>query len=215
MNLSFERISTNSIWAETRFRDHFARYFFTRKYIKNKRVLDIACGFGYGTKIISSKASLVFGVDSDESVIKSCKTYQKGENIEYYVGDATKLDFDNKSFDCIVSFETIEHIIEYNDFLREVKRLLTPDGIFIVSTPNYSGELIKNNYHVSDFTENEFKDLMRLNFKKVDFYYQGKSFFPFPGRGFLEILLGIKRDVAIRRKKTEFKHAVSIAICRN
>jgi hypothetical protein len=90
--------------------------------------------------------------------------------------------------------------------------VLKPGGKLIMSTPNYLGEIVKNKYHVSNFTTQQFHDAVAEVFMIEKKLYQGKHFYPIPGRGIIETLLGIKKDVEIREELPEFDHHVSILI---
>ena len=113
---------------------HLKRYDFARRYVQGRRVLDVACGVGYGSRYLADIAASVVGVDLDPAATSYAKAhYADLENVNFIQGDALKLPFDTHSFEVICSFETIEHVPDAPQFLKEVCRLLTPDGIFIVS----------------------------------------------------------------------------------
>ena len=112
--------------------EHLHRYYAAMELAKGKAVLDIACGEGYGTAILSEKAKKVFGVDIDTvSIDHAVRTYKKG-NIEFIQGSAENIPLPENSVDIVVSYETIEHIDEeaQKKFLNEVK---TPIGLPIQS----------------------------------------------------------------------------------
>lgn len=132
------------------FLEHFERYKFASRYTKGLVILDAACGEGYGTNfLLKNGAKRVIGIDKSEKAIEEAKMKYSGE---FRVMDVTKLEFEDNYFDCVVSFETIEHLIEYKKFLDEIKRVVKPKGIVIMSTPNYVFELVKFKYHVSNFS---------------------------------------------------------------
>jgi len=108
--------------------EHYHRYATILDVVSNKDVLDVACGEGYGSEIIAGIARTVVGVDiSEKTVLHATKNYKK-ENLEFHQGDATKLNFTNDSFDVVVSFETIEHLLQQEKVLSEFKRVLKQDG---------------------------------------------------------------------------------------
>lgn len=141
-------------------------------------MLDIACGEGYGSNIMADAAKEVVGIDLDEETINEARLKYKKPNIRYLAGSATKIPIaENYSFDLIISFETLEHIDEQEQvaFLKEVKRLLKPEGVFVVSTPDrnvYGG----NPFHKKEFTENEFVEFIKSYFKYSTLFGQ-KSYF--------------------------------------
>lgn len=186
------------------FLEHFERYKFASKYTKAGIVLDIACGSGYGTDyLLKHGAKRVVGVDKSKEAVDEAKAKYLGE---FCVMDATKLDFEDNYFDCVVSFETIEHLIEYKIFLDEIKRVVKPQGIVIISTPSYVFELIKFKYHVKNFRREEFINLFNDYFKDAKFFGQAKWFLAFPGRGYLEKIFKPKRSPRIYKLSNNIKN---------
>lgn len=172
-----ERQAYNEIspwWGE-----HIHRYREAIKGIpKDAKVLDLACGNGYGAFLISEYTSdNVIGGDLDKTVIEGCKNQFQRKNLIYKVMDATNIPYKEQFFDCVVSFETIEHTKEYESVLLEFYRVLKPGGKLFLSTPNIkinSPEgIIRNKYHTQEFNYSELKKIIkRLNFKTIDFYGQ-------------------------------------------
>lgn len=154
--------------------EHWHRYLYATEFVKDKVVLDIACGMGYGSYLLSGYASSVVGIDiNPDAVLSASNTYVK-QNLQYLVGTVGNIPLDRNHFiDVITSFETIEHIPEEDQtkFLQEVKRLLKPDGLLIISTPNklYYSDLAnyKNEFHVREFYLSEFKNFLSDRFMHV------------------------------------------------
>jgi SAM-dependent methyltransferase len=139
--------------------EHWHRYLLAREYAHGKRVLDIPCGEGYGSHLLAGVADSVVGVDiSNEAVAHASEKYRK-QNLQYIAASGTQMPLPDASFDFIVSFEMIEHIHEQEAFLREVNRLLKPDGVFLISSPNrpeYSDKTgYKNEFHVKELDKEE------------------------------------------------------------
>ena len=156
--------------------EHLHRYALASEFSEDKIVLDVACGEGYGTKLISKNANAIWGLDIDEeSIINANKNYQ-ASNLNYKCGDINKMPFENKKFDLVTCFETIEHVKNYNTSLKEIKRVLKDDGILIMSTPNklvYSDNRnFKNKFHTHEFYIDEYKNWINNNFKYNTFLYQ-------------------------------------------
>ncbi len=155
---------------------HLAHYEFALQYVRTKKVLDIGCGTGYGADLIASKASEVIGVDISDEAINYARQHYKRENIKFSVGDATHLNFlKEKEFDTVVSFEVIEHIAAYFQYLKEIRRVLKDDGILIISTPNKKyhspdSEKPLNPFHVTEFELDDFKNLLKKYFGNVKLY---------------------------------------------
>jgi O-antigen biosynthesis protein len=159
--------------------EHWHRYLYAAEMVKNKKVLDIASGEGYGSNILADSAMSVTGVDISEEAVKHAGIKYKRDNLIYIAGSASKIPVEGSAvFDVVTSFETIEHIDENSQkmFLQEVKRLLKPGGIFIVSTPNkdlYTDKAAsKNEFHVKEFYADEFRKFLSGFFKNVDFFGQ-------------------------------------------
>jgi 2-polyprenyl-3-methyl-5-hydroxy-6-metoxy-1,4-benzoquinol methylase/glycosyltransferase involved in cell wall biosynthesis len=157
--------------------EHLHRYAYTTQFVHNKRVLDLACGEGYGSYLLARSAESVVGIDIDEKTIKHARNKYIKRNLEFKVGSITEVPItDERLFDVAVCFEALEHIEDHEKLLSEVKRLLTPDGVFIVSTPNktaYSDEPQFNNpFHVHELYFDEFKELFEKYFRNVKFLGQ-------------------------------------------
>jgi len=154
---------------------HLKRYDFARSFVSGKKVLDVACGVGYGSRYLAESAASVTGVDLDSWAISYAKSrYGDLANIDFLEGDALKLPFEAHSFDVVCSFETIEHVPNAHLFLTEVQRLLIPNGIFIVSTPaaRHTTSTPKNPHHVQEWTPHDFKALLSEHFPQVQLYSQ-------------------------------------------
>lgn len=215
MNFSGERAMDKIAFWNLRFADHLERYHFAKKYCDGAVVLDVACGSGYGTQMLSNVAKKVVGLDVDATSVDYCKSHIHKDNCEFLLWDWVRIPFDDNTFDVVVSFETIEHIVDYHGFMKEVKRVLKPGGTLILSTPNYMWEVYKNIYHVSNFTTIHLVDLFHQYYKDFKVYYQGKHIFPFPGRWFIQVFLNlfwIRRDIKIRDSKPKFDHHVTMIV---
>jgi len=154
--------------------EHIARYIFAENYVEGKTVLDVACGCGYGTDYLAQSAKQVFGVDVSQEAIDYANENYKKDNMIFLQGNACSLPFPDHSFDVIISFETLEHIPDYEQFISECYRVLNNDGIFICSTPNKNASAVENQYHVKEFTPDEFKQLTSTKFKIIKMFGQSR-----------------------------------------
>lgn len=156
--------------------EHLHRYALASEFVKGKRVLDIASGEGYGSEMLSRAAASVVGVDLDPGAVEHAQKKYGKENLSFKKGNCEQIPLSDHSVDVVVSFETIEHLTNHEKMLSEVKRVLTPDGILIVSTPDkheYT-EVPKhhNQFHVKELYRNEFEKLLGTYFKNQKFLGQ-------------------------------------------
>ena len=155
------------------YQEHIERYKFAAEFVQG-RVLDIACGSGYGSKMLADRAEEVWGGDISEEAIKIAKEKYSGENVHFRLMDASELPFDNNYFDLVVSFETIEHLKDSEKFVAEIKRVLKPGGRLILSTPDkrVTKKLgVENKFHVKEFGKKELADILKNDFK-LEFFGQ-------------------------------------------
>ncbi|MCL5777445.1 glycoside hydrolase family 99-like domain-containing protein [Limibaculum sp. FT325] len=157
---------------------HYHRYLFALQFCSGKDVLDVACGEGYGASLLASAASSVAGLDVDGETIAFARRNYDRDNLTFRQGDATRMPFDNGSFDVVVSFETIEHFAEHEAFLAEIRRVLRPRGLLIISSPNrpiYSDKPgYDNPFHVRELDFGQFDELLKTHFKHVQMLGQRK-----------------------------------------
>ncbi len=117
------------------------------------RVLDIACGYGFGSARLAAQAREVVGADLDAATIRLVsERYADVPNLSFTAANALMMPFADASFDTVVSFETIEHV-DAGRFLAEVRRVLRPGGLFIMSTPqNAIGHVPVNPHHLVEYS---------------------------------------------------------------
>jgi SAM-dependent methyltransferase len=178
MNFSGERYIPELDAADISY-EHWHRYLFASALVKDKAVLDIASGEGYGSSLLAKTARQVTGVDSSlEAVVHASHTYKAG-NLEFRQGSVDRIPVPGHGvFDVVVSFETIEHVgdTEQLGFSREAKRLLKAGGFLLISTPDkaiYTDRPgYQNQFHKKEFYRNEFLDFFRPFFRTVCLFSQ-------------------------------------------
>ena len=118
--------------------EHFQRYKTVLDLVKNKVVLDAACGEGYGSSIIGTVANQVIGIDLNGEAIDRATANYGNDKVSFLTASVAELPIESNSIDVVVSFETIEHVPEevQIEFIKEVRRVLKEDGLFIISSPN-------------------------------------------------------------------------------
>lgn len=165
------------IWVE-----HWHRYHFASRWCAGKRVLDVACGEGYGTALLARHAAHVTGVDlSAEAIAHARGRYASLANAEFTEASCTALPLADASVDVAVSFETIEHIAAQAEFIGELARVLTPEGVLVLSCPNkleYSDKRgYANEFHVKELYRDELASLVAARLPAIAWYGQRPSFF--------------------------------------
>jgi SAM-dependent methyltransferase len=163
------------IWYE-----HVHRYVLAREAVTGMRVLDAACGEGYGSVCLAGRAKHVTGVDvSAQSITHAAARYQ-AVNLSFLQADCRKLPFPDGHFDCIVSFETLEHMQEQEQLLAEFRRVLARNGFLLISSPDkaiYSNVMQNENpFHVRELERQEFEDLLATEFPAVRLMGQKLAF---------------------------------------
>ncbi len=157
--------------------EHWHRYAFAHALAKGRRVLDAACGEGYGSALLAPVAAQVTGVDIDAaSVAHATARYGSHSNLRFLQADVTALDdLQAHSFDLIVSFETLEHLAAQEKLLDGFARLLAEDGVLLISTPdkcNYNADAEPNPFHVRELERDEFEAMLAARFPARRLYAQ-------------------------------------------
>ena len=195
--------------------EHYQRYQFAKQFVKGKTVLDAACGEGYGSSLLAEEAAKVTGLDIDRNAVEKAGKKKKKEKLSYQSGSVEKLPFEDGNFDAVVSFETIEHVGEevQKSFLREISRVLKPDGILIMSTPNKAvyTDLVEGNnpFHVKEFYVNEFREFLSGYFANMEFYCQ------YPDLGYFISKENEEVNICNKKGRSQKESRYVIAVCSN
>jgi len=162
MSAAEERLandSTSELWGE-----HRARYRFALQWAAGQRVLDIACGAGFGLCMLREAGARATGMDYDVSTLRGID--------QVACADAARLPLPDRTVDLAVSFETIEHVPDAAAMLRELRRVLREGGCLVLSTPNRAFRASANPFHVQEFTADELRALLCSHFESVAIYGQ-------------------------------------------
>jgi len=165
----------DDLWSE-----HVARYAFARRYAQGKRVLDAGCGTGYGSAELTQSAAEVTGVDVAADAIEYARANYPIAGLRFIESSCSALPFPPESFDVLVAFEVIEHIPNFRAFLDESARVLTAEGLFIVSSPNkryYArtrAQTGPNPFHEHEFEAEEFVRELERVFPNVRLLLQNR-----------------------------------------
>ena len=171
--------------------EHLARYGFAESLVAGKRVLDAGCGVGYGSARLARSADHVVGLDNAREPLLTTKHEYGDSHVRLAEGDCRSLPFSDASFDVVVAFEVIEHLENWRGLLAEARRVLTPGGRLLVSTPNkvyyQQTRTTPNLYHVHEFDYDEFRGELAKFFKNTTMFLENHSdaitFTPLTARG--------------------------------
>jgi ubiquinone/menaquinone biosynthesis C-methylase UbiE len=159
--------------------EHWHRYAFARQFTVGKRVLDAACGEGYGSALLGAVAESVVGIDIDAAAIAhASERYGDEGRVRFLSGSCTALPLPDASVDVVVSFETIEHLDapDQPKMLAEFARVLAVDGLLVISSPNkrlYSDERgYVNEFHRHELYRDGLASLLAASFPAQSWYHQ-------------------------------------------
>lgn len=180
--------------------EHIARYYFATPYVRG-RVLDIACGTGYGCHMVAKERKYevtdIVGVDNDPDTVHYANREYNHQKVSYMLGDAMDPELPERlgRFDTILSFETIEHVEDDRRFMDQLYSMLQPGGTLVLSSPfgRGRGKPTSEPFHVHQLTPEEFEGLFE-RFQEVDIYYQ--------------------RGVTFEKPRDGVRYFIGIAVCR-
>jgi SAM-dependent methyltransferase len=152
--------------------EHHVRYHLAARCVTaHHRVLDAGCGVGWGSQILAQAgAAAVTGIDIDPEAIDSAK--RRCPSADFVVGDLLELPFTSAAFEVVTCFESIEHVTDPSRALDEIRRVLAPDGIVLVSSPNPDVYPSGNPFHVHELRPTELLDAMLARFAHAQLWRQ-------------------------------------------
>lgn len=127
-------------------------------------VLEIGTGSGYGIEVVAPHAQRFVTIDKHAPAPELLAR----PGVEFRRATVPPLPFGDASFDCVISFQVIEHIERDAEFVREIHRVLRPGGRFVVSTPNAPMSLTRNPWHVREYTPEQLRKLLGGSFREIE-----------------------------------------------
>lgn len=159
--------------------EHMHRYRLAALLAEGRDVLDVASGEGYGSAMMAKVARSVIGVDLSEDAVAHAQATYGTEVLSFRHGNATQIPLQENSVDLAISFETIEHLTDHVGMMSELRRVLRPGGVLLISSPNkavYSDQPdYSNPFHERELYSDEFIALVSSYFSHFVHYQQKTS----------------------------------------
>ena len=170
-----ERLAGES-WASPWREEHQARYLWASEFTRGAQVLDIACGSGFGVKILLERgAARVVAADLSEEALLAAEEALRpfGDRAEVRKVDALEMSLEDGTFDAVTSMETLEHLPDPLRFVSEAARVLRPGGILALSTPNAlvtlpEGGKPTNPFHMREYSPTELAGILHPHFRVLE-----------------------------------------------
>ena len=153
------------------FRRHLAVYEWIAARAHGRRVVDLACGEGYGSAVLARTAASVVGVDANPEAFEHARLKYTNERVRF---ERNMLEIWTGDVDCVVFLQTIEHVQDPDAVMAHMRELIGPAGVAYVSTPNVltlapkGAERSGNPWHVREYRAAEYRALCERHFGSVD-----------------------------------------------
>ena len=153
------------------FQRHLVVYEWIAARAHGRRVVDLACGEGYGSAVLGRTAASVVGVDANPEAFEHAQLKYTSETVRF---ERTMIELWRGDADCVVFLQTIEHVQDAGAVLDAIREQIGPDGVAYVSTPNVltlapeGAERSGNPWHVHEYRPEEFRALCERHFSRVD-----------------------------------------------
>lgn len=142
------------------FQRHLFAYEQAIPFIKG-HVLEVGCGTGYGMKVLAPFAETYTAIDKFDAPT------ELPPNATFQQCNLPPLPFSDACFETVVSFQVIEHIEDDEAYIAEIARVLKPNGVALLTTPNIKMSLTRNPWHVREYTAAQLSALTHRHFASV------------------------------------------------
>lgn len=155
------------------YRRHLVVYEWIAARTLGKRVVDMACGEGYGSEVLSRGAASVVGVDANPEAHEHARLRYVRQNLRF---ERDLVETFREECDAVVFLQTIEHVQNPGEILEHFKSMLAPGGVAYVSTPNLltlappGADKSENPWHVKEYRAHEFRELCEAHFDQVELW---------------------------------------------
>jgi len=155
------------------YRRHLVVYEWIAARTIGKRVVDMACGEGYGSEVLSRGAASVVGVDANPEAHEHARLRYARQNLRF---ERDLVETFREECDAVVFLQTIEHVQSPGEILEHFTSMLAPGGVAYISTPNLltlappGAEKSENPWHVKEYRAEEFRALCEGRFEQVELW---------------------------------------------
>ena len=152
---------------------HLKAYQTAEKFVEGKKLLEIGCNTGYGSATLADLPGEMHAIDVSEKAIRTAKDEHGDSGIHFRVTDGRQLPFGSDEFDVIIAFQLIEHVVDADALLQDIRRVLRKDGLLLMTTPNGEMRLDPgmkpwNKFHVREYAHQELRACIHRSFEHVD-----------------------------------------------
>jgi SAM-dependent methyltransferase len=153
------------------FRRHLVVYEWIARRAYGRRIVDLACGEGYGSAVLARSAASVVGVDANPEAFEHARLKYTDGRLRF---ERNMLELWTGDVDCVVFLQTIEHVQDPDAVMAHIRELIGSRGVAYVSTPNVltlapkGAERSGNPWHVREYREAEYRALCARHFRSVD-----------------------------------------------
>ncbi|OGH24853.1 MAG: hypothetical protein A2800_01240 [Candidatus Levybacteria bacterium RIFCSPHIGHO2_01_FULL_40_16] len=168
--ISAERMDAENPLLPPFFYQQQKAYSFCMKFAKDKDVLEVGSGSGYGTYRLAKVASNILGIDSSELAVNKSKEKYKADNLNFIWSKIE--DYRTKQeFDVVIALQVLEHLEKPELFLRKVAAILKKEGLLLITTPNSQTQSYNENpYHYKEYSFGELRNFFSKYFREVNLY---------------------------------------------
>jgi SAM-dependent methyltransferase len=155
------------------FRRHLVVYEWIAERTRGKRVVDMACGEGYGSDVLAATAASVTGVDANPEAHEHARSRYVRDNLTFA---RDLVETYTEECDAVVFLQTIEHVRDPDEVLEHFRSMLAPGGVAYISTPNLltlapeGAEKSENPWHIKEYRAEEFRELCEAHFDHVEIH---------------------------------------------
>lgn len=152
---------------------HEKSYVAVAEHAAGRSVLDFGCNDGYGTRLLAKHAARVVGVDVSPVAIAAARAGDPIGDLRFELLEGPHTPFEDGEFDLVVSFQVIEHVRDHDAYLAEIRRVLRPGGLAVLTTPNAlqrlePGQPPWSPFHVREYSPKELAQTLQTHFDRVE-----------------------------------------------